>query len=348
MSQPSAPLLTPPRPAQHSRVVPPGSAPVHTYPWLRELTHYQAGYAYCPERHEYTEVHTSDPHYVIPDLKIMSPSREHGNTLDQCSNALKILKPPATSDVHISREVTIVGIPGTFFTAPRHTGNLNPDLAVWAGPPPPPPGLSYAYAVWGAPLLVLEVVSHSTQEVQDNDWHHKHYAYARMGVREYWILDEAAAVPLTGFTLDALDGTPCALSQYRRIAPDAEGGVESQVLGMWLRWQAEALECRSQPLGIWIVIEEIPIMQGRREGRREGQREGRREGRREGQREGRREGELITWGRILHRLLDASEPGAADIVLRAWTVQPPAAWPSDETLDQLETEPSAWRRLLLA
>ncbi len=306
---------------------------------IRTLSHYIPGYDYQPGKYRYTEMYTTDPDYVVLDVTMMSPSRQHGEVLDQFGNALKILKPPATSDVHISREVSIIGIPREFFATPRNTGALQPDLSLWAGPPPTGPHHTYHYELHGVPLLVVEVVSHSGRDIRNNDWHSKRFAYARMGIREYWILDEEQEDPLCGFTLDTPDGIVCGLHQYRLIEADEDGGIDSLVLGVTLRWADRNLQCWSAVQDTWLNIQDIPIMQSQREGRREGQREGRREGI--------VEGELKTWGRILHRLLDSAAPGAADKVLTAWTEAPPRSWPSDAVLDQLEVAPHAWYELLL-
>ncbi len=287
---------------------------------IRALSHYRPDYDYCPERYRYTEWETTDPHYVVFQVRMMSPTREHGEAMVHMRNALQVLvRSAAAPEVHVSLDVDIAGIPGDFFAGPRHTSTLRPDLSLWAGPPPARPLSSYRYDRDGAPLLVVEVVSHSDAEVRDNDWQIKMETYARMGVREYWIVDEQLEDTLQGFTLDGADGVPRSLARYRAIAADAAGGRASAVLGASLRWGEGDVQRWHEDWGTWVRAVHIPVM----------------------------EAELKTWGRLLHRILDAAAPGAAEQVLRHWAQRVPSAWPSDETLDRLEAAPAQWRSLLL-
>ncbi len=137
---------------------------------IRALPHYQPDYDYRPDRFRYTETHTTDPDYVVLGVGMMSPTREHGEALDRMRNALHILIQPFASEVHVSREVSIIGIPGTFFASARHTSTLQPGLSLWTGPPPNSPLSSYRYDRDRVPLLVVEVVSHSDPAQRDNDW----------------------------------------------------------------------------------------------------------------------------------------------------------------------------------
>ena len=293
---------------------------------IRALSHYRPDYAYRPDRHLYTETHTSDPHYVVLRVRqTLASSYDHGECLAHMRNALKILGQTLASTVHVSMKVNITRIPGAFFGAEPHTSTLQPDLCVWPGPAPVLSRdlLSYRYDRDGAPLLVVEVVSHSERALRDNDWHHKMAVYAQMGIREYWLLDRLLPDPLHGFTLDAADGTARRLPRYRPIETDADGGLDSMALQVSLRWAEGGLQCWQEGAAAWIHVEDIPELKARAEG------------------------ELKTWGRMLHRILDAAVPGAADQVLQSWAETPPSAWPSDETLDRLESAPEQWRRLLL-
>ncbi len=300
---------------------------------IQSLSHYRPDYAYRPDRYLYTETHTSDPHYVVFGVRLtMAPSYDHGECLAQMRNALKILGQALDSEVHVSMEVNITRIPGAFFGAEPHTSTLQPDLCVWPGPAPVPARnlLSYRYDRDGAPWLVVEVVSQSERELRDNDWRHKMAVYAQMGIREYWLLDRLLPDPLHGFTLDAAAGAGAA--RYRPIATDADGGMDSRALQVSLRWAEGGLQCWQEGADAWVRVTDIPVMQAELKARAEGE----------------IEGELKMWGRMLHRILDAAVPGAADQVLQVWAETPPSAWPSDETLDRLESDPGQWRRLLLA
>ncbi len=304
--------------------------------YLRTLSHYRPDYDYCPDRFQYTETQTTDPDYVVPEVDLMSPTRAHGEALARLRHALRILTRAAT--VHVSMDVDIRGIPGDVFASARHTSALRPDLSVWAGSPTPDLA-SYRHDRDGVPLLVAEVVSYTYPERRDRDWDHKIFTYARMGIREYWIVDESLQDPLHGFTLDAVDGTPCSLSAYRPIAVTAPGGRDSRVLDALLRWAEADLQHWDVELERWVRVADIPILHAERKARVEG--------RQAGEIAGELKGELKTWGRILHHFLDATAPGAAERVLQHWTQTPPVAWPSDATLARLAAAPEAWRSLLL-
>ncbi len=298
---------------------------------IRALPHYIPDYDYRPDLYQYTETHTTDPDYVVLGVGMMSPTYGHSEALNHVDRALNLLIQMSAATLHVSREVNIMGIPGSFFASVRHTSTLQPDLAVWTGPPPPRSHASYRYDRDGTPLLAVEVASHSDRSQRDNDWHKKMFAYASMGIREYWIVDEQQWDPLQGFSLDAADGAPHILQAYRPIAAGADGGRDSMVLDASLRWVEDDIQCWHEEQGKWVRVADIPLMQARSKGRTEG----------------RIEGELKTWSRMLHRMLDAAAPGAADAVLQHWATAVPSTWPSDETLDRLVSTPEAWRHLLL-
>ncbi len=324
MSQPQLNVrVPPPRISRRFRPDSPEQSGTEALQHIRALSHYLPGYDYRPDQFQYTETHTTDPDYVVLGVGMMSPTREHGEALDHVRNALHILTQPSGSEVHVSREVNIIGIPGAMFASDRHTSTLQPDLSLWAGPPPASPHPSYRYSQDGVPLLTVEVVSSSDRDRRDNDWHTKMYAYARMGIREYWIVDEQLQDTLQGFTLDVAEGRPRRRHEYRPIAVDPDGGRDSMVLDASLRWAEGYIQCWHEGRGAWVRVEDIPVLQAEMVA------------------------ELRTWGRILHRLLDAAAPGAADQVLQAWVETAPTAWPSDETLDRLESAPGDWKFLLL-
>ena len=136
-------------------------------------------------------------------------------------------------------------------------------------------------------------------------------------------MDEQLQDTLQGFTLDAAEGSPHHQLKYRPIAVDPDGGRVSMVLDASLRWAEGDIQCWHEGRKAWVRVEDIPVLQAEIAA------------------------ELKTWGRILHRLLDAAAPGAADQVLQAWVEAAPAAWPSEETLDRLESAPGDWKFLLL-
>jgi Uma2 family endonuclease len=91
---------------------------------------------------------------------------------------------------------------------------VQPDAFIWR-PEPGGPRLTEDDYVEGAPQLVVEVAASSASY----DLHDKLEAYRRNGVREYvvWRVEDAA---IDWFRLR--DG------QYVRLAPDAEGVIESE------------------------------------------------------------------------------------------------------------------------
>ncbi len=121
---------------------------------IRALSHYRPDYAYQPDRYQYTETHTSDPHYVVFGVRMMmSPSHGHGEWLVHMCNALKILGQALASTVHVSVKVNITRNPGVLFGPEPHTSTLQPDLSLWTGPAPDNSLLSYRYDRDGVPLL---------------------------------------------------------------------------------------------------------------------------------------------------------------------------------------------------
>ncbi len=239
----------------------PSSAAGDALAQTRTLWHYRPDYDYRPDLFQYTELHTTDPDYVVLDISMVSPSGEHSEHLDQIGNALRILvarfcQPP----IHVSREVGLTGIPAHMFASERHTHTLAPDLAVWSGPKPPRPHLSYQHERDGVPLLALEVVSHSSPQVEDNGLIHKWIAYASMGIREYWLLDTQQDSPLRGFNLD-MGWTLPRNGEYRRKSISDDNGQASHVLGTSLRWVADTLECWHAGWRRWVPVVEIPVLE---------------------------------------------------------------------------------------
>ncbi len=283
---------------------------------IRALSHYRPDYAYRPDRYQYTERYTSDPHYVVAAVRpMMSPTRDHGALLVHLCKALEILTQASAAPAHVSVDVDIIRIPGAFFGAARHTSAVRPDLAVWPAPEPDHNIGSYRYDRDGAPLLAVEVVSHSDQEMRDHDWVHKMAVYAAMGIREYWLVDTRQPQVLRGYTLDAAVGTP----RYRPLEMDPDGGMDSGVLAASLCWAEGGLACWQAAWEAWVPVEELPL----------------------------RQAALTIWGQLLHLLLDEAAPGAADQVLQRWVQNPPETWPNDTILMQLKSAPENWKLLLL-
>ena len=186
---------------------------------LETLWHYRPDYDYRPDLFVYAEFHTTDPDYVVVDVGDVFPP-DHSRYLSQIQNALDIClasvcEPPP---FRVYRRFDINGIPERMFASRRLTSVLTPDVAVWTcQPSTPPPHDSYWYDRDGAPGLVLEVVTSSTAQARAHDMDPRRIAYARMGVREFWLLDTRQDFPLMGFTLDAKDGNDAPLEAYRPL-----------------------------------------------------------------------------------------------------------------------------------
>ena len=246
---------------------------------LCSLWHYLPDYDYRPDLFVYAEFHTTDPDYVVVGVGDVVPI-DHSHYLSQIQNALAIClasvcDPPAPPQA--VRRVDIAGIPERMFASRRLTSVLTPDVAVWTcQPSTPPPHDSYWYDRDGAPGLVLEVVTSSTAQARAHDMAPRRIAYARMGVREFWLLDTRQDFPLMGFTLDAKDGDDAPLEAYRPLAVGPGGGQHSRVLGTSLRWVADTrwwahtLECWHAAWECWFPVVEIPIREAEARGLEQG------------------------------------------------------------------------------
>ena len=290
-----------------------------------QLWHYHEGYPYQPD-HKYTDFSTTDPYYVVEDVKLMAPSPEHGDDLREWEQALNVLE--RDSDVSrpnrlISREVPIKGIPRSYFAEKRNTGALEPDLALWdANHPPDREGNSFVFDPVHPPLLVVEVVSQSTSRIRNNDLVDKMSFYARMGILAYWILDSEADEPLLGFAQERNAAKDLMLREYREIPPNPDRSRTSQLLGLDLRWQVGRLEAWDREGASWLRITDIPLLESRRQGQVAGQFE------------------------VWHNMLEPSiGPEAWQELLTAWQEHPETR-PSDEQVLSVIQNPDTWRLLL--
>ena len=240
---------------------------------IRTLWHYLPNYDYRPDLFDYTEFHTTDPDYVVVGVDMMTPAGEHIANVRHLYVALDLLAGSCDTPIYVAQESTIYGIPGSMFAAARNTSKLAPDMTVWTGAAPARPYHHYEYGQHGVPLLVVEVVSHSSQRERRRDLEHKWLTYARMGIQEYWLLDTEQECPLIGYTLaDSPQG-----AEYQRIEESADGSPRSHVLDNSLRWVEDSLEGWKPEWGGWVRVLDIPSLEAAREADARG-REGRAEG----------------------------------------------------------------------
>ena len=238
---------------------------------IRTLWHYLPDYDYRPDLFVYAEFHTTDPGYVVVGVGGSTPAQS--NYLMQIKNALDIClasvcDPPARG--RALYRVDIAGIPEHMFASRRLTSVLIPDLAVWAClPSTPHPHDIYWFDRDGAPWLVLEVVTPGTKQERAHDMAPRRIAYARMGVREFWLLDTRQDFPLMGYTLDAADAGAGQLTEYRRMIVAADGGQASRVLDNSLRWVDDYLEGWKPEWGGWVRVVDIPSQEADAHGRAE-------------------------------------------------------------------------------
>lgn len=108
----------------------------------------------------------------------------------------------------------------------------SPDLSVIRGARNPDKVLgSYNMVRQGVPpCLIIEVISPADPRIRKVDEHDKVDLYQRVGVPEYLLVELPRRMPgrfgIFGYRLDP-SGT------YRRIVPDAEGGLLSETTGLW-------------------------------------------------------------------------------------------------------------------
>jgi Uma2 family endonuclease len=115
------------------------------------------------------------------------------------------------------------------------------------------------YKVWEEgkpPTVVFEITSRSTRR---EDLGRKKDLYAGLGVEEYFlhdVLGECLMPRLQGFRLE--DG------RYRRIEPDAEGCLESRVLGLRLREEGMWLRLIDAATGELLLFQDEAIEKAER------------------------------------------------------------------------------------
>jgi len=104
---------------------------------------------------------------------------------------------------------------------------IAPDVFVVLGVPK---HMRRTYKLWEErqpPSLVIEITSLSTRRQDERS---KRALYAQLGVAEYFLFD-----PLDEYLHPPLQGYRLVGTEYKRIEPDAEGALVSQMLGLRLQ-----------------------------------------------------------------------------------------------------------------
>jgi len=106
--------------------------------------------------------------------------------------------------------------------------SLSPDVFVVFGVPTTPPRRTYKLWEEGVPpAAVFEITSRKTRR---EDLGKKHDLYERIGVREYILYD-----PLGEYLRPPLQGSRLTDGTYAPIAPEPDGALHSEALGLTLR-----------------------------------------------------------------------------------------------------------------
>ena len=149
-------------------------------------------------------------------------------------------KPLAETDLHIEaiiqmrsrfrnyyRDIPDVYISGNlmmYYEDGRPPKAVSPDLLISFGVGKKP---RRTYKIWEEGKPPDFVVEFSSKGTVQNDLNHKMELYAKLGIPEYFLCDvdrRYLPAPLMGFRL--IDG------EYVEIAPNADGGISSETLGL--------------------------------------------------------------------------------------------------------------------
>ena len=303
-------------------------APARHPAWLRSLWHYDPNYDYDLEHHDYDEFRTTDPYYIELEVRL-SPTPEHSKFLSRADRNLEAFLDLRGRPCPLTREIMIQDLgalpahPG--LTRSRH--RIEPDLALWPPGTVIVPDKAVSWREQGAPLLVLECLSPSTEAKDRED---NPIIYDLMGVAEYWICSPSDRHPMFGhqraesgawLPVEAgVDREAWSPVLQTRIRTHAEHGFQCQdpVTGTWVEMQRH-LEARGRAEGV-----EVGRAEGMEVGRAEGMEVGRTEGMEIGKAEGKREA-LLDLARSLHPTPAEYQAFARKLDRTPWTEWPDIA-----------------------
>ena len=220
----------------------------------------------CPRQgHEFF---TEDPYHVEEDVRLLQ-SDNHNEMLAYVRMQMTRYLQEQELAYRLTSDLEFNAIPTAYLEGTGYQQKVAFDIGLWPIPPAsrrvPSQNLkSSSWIAWGAPRLVLEVLSEQTEQTERVDRREKQQICQRMGVLEFWLFDPRKATQaLEGWRLDAH-------GHYQPIAADRDGALGSVVLETRLRGHAYMLEWWDRDLDDWYSVEKRGHAEGRAEGRAEG------------------------------------------------------------------------------
>lgn len=232
---------------------------------------------------------TEDPYRVEEDVRL-SQAENHWDALAHIWTQMEQYLQEKKLNYRLTADLEFNAIPAAYLEGTGYRWKVAFDIGLWSSPPAPQRVLhrnlgSISWPEWGAPRLVLEVLSAQTEQV---DRREKRQICRRMGVYEFWLFDPRKETrALEGWRLDDA-------GLYQPIAVHGEGELDSEVLETRLRGHNHKLEWWDRDLDDWYSAEKQSRVEGRAEGHAEGHAEGRAEGHAEGYVEGQAKGRAAT------------------------------------------------------
>ena len=147
-----------------------------------------------------------------------------------------------TPDVYISGNLMM------YYEDTRPPKAVSPDILICFGVGKKP---RRTYKIWEEGKPPDFVVEFSSKGTVQNDLNNKMELYARLGISEYFLYDvdrRYLPVPLMGFRL--IDG------EYVEIAPNADGGIASETLGLDFHLLADGFEIYDPVTRKWLQTPE--------------------------------------------------------------------------------------------
>jgi len=158
-------------------------------------------------------------------------------------------KPMAETDVHrrelmhaiqtlqehfkTEEDVYIAGNLLLYYEEGNPLASVAPDVFYVKGIPR---GDRRTYKLWEEQVTPQVVIEFSSRSTRRDDLGKKRDLYWRLGGEEYFLVD-----PLEEYLKPALQGFRRGESDYLRLMPDKDGRLFSQVWGLWLRREGDAL-----------------------------------------------------------------------------------------------------------